>query len=343
MAVSPAPKKILIIKPSSLGDIIHSLPFLNSIRKCFPQAEIHWVVAKPFAQLLEAHPMIQKLWVVDKDGWKTSLRHTISEARELFKGLKKEDFDIAIDLQGLLRSGIIAYASGAKMRIGLKGFKEAREGSWVFHTHRVPTGEKLVHAVDRYLKVAEFLGCDVSEKRFPLPPAQDFPMNFQGHYAVLVPGARWQSKRWSAENFSRIAILLKKDLGLKSVIIGTKADEETALEIVSASEGSAVSLAGKTSLRQLIDIISNSSVVISTDSGPMHIASALNKPVFAIFGATSPERTGPYGEKSTVLTAELPCSPCLRKKCPTHKTPKCMDAITPEMLYNAIMKRLKGG
>ena len=336
------PKKILVIKPSALGDIIHGLPFLNAIRKCFPHTEIHWVLARPFAELLEGHPLLDKLWVIDKDKWKglSNLKKTASEMIALFRGLKSEKFDIAVDLQGLLRSGIIAYASGAKIRIGLKGFKEAREGSRFFHTHRVATGGKLIHAVDRYLRVAEFLGCDVSDVEFPLVEGTDYAIPVSAPYAVLVPGARWQAKKWAPERFGELAKMLHKEIGFMSVIVGTKADEEEAKKIVSASGGAALSLAGKTTLRELIGIIKKSDIVISTDSGPMHIAAALGKPVFALFGTTSPARTGPYGKTSTVITADLPCSPCFKKKCGAEEA-ACMDAITPKMVYNAIMERLK--
>ena len=162
------PQKILIIKPSSLGDIVHSLPFLNAIRDRFPKSEIHWVVARGLEGLLEGHPMISKLWIINKDNWKKikNIKGTVSELKDLFKSLKKEKFDIVVDLQGLLRSGVLAAATGASVRIG---FSEAREGSRIFYTHRVKGG-KDIHAVDRYLKIAKFLGSDVADIKFPFPP-----------------------------------------------------------------------------------------------------------------------------------------------------------------------------
>jgi heptosyltransferase-1 len=130
------PRKILIIKPSSLGDVVHSLPFLNVIRTCVPKAEIHWVIAKGFEGLLEGHPMVNKLWIINKDKWKKikNVKGTINELKGLFKELKKEKFDLVLDLQGLLRSGILTSATSAPVRIG---FAEAREGSKFFYTHKV--------------------------------------------------------------------------------------------------------------------------------------------------------------------------------------------------------------
>lgn len=332
------PKKILIIKPSSLGDVIHSLPFLNSLRDCFPEAEIHWVIAKGFSELLDGHPMIDKLWIINKDQWKklSRIKDTVDEVRALFSALRKEKFDIAIDLQGLLRSGLIAMASGAKIRIGLKGFKEGREGSRFFYTHRV-SGGKFVHAVERYMRVSDFLGCDTSEIKFPLGDVSNaLPDGIDPPYAVIVPGARWQAKKWQSQRFGELASMLQ----IKSLIIGTKADNEIADEIVKASKGNAVSIAGKTTLKELIGILRNARFVICTDSGPMHIAAALSVPVFALFGTTTPLRTGPYGDIHTIITAGVPCSPCFKKKCDDLR---CMDKITVEMLYNAIKEKIKEG
>ena len=162
------PEKILIIKPSSLGDIVHSLPFLDVIKKRFPTSEIHWIIFEGFEGLLEGHPMIDRLWVINKDSWKKidRARNTLSEISTFVRGLKKERFDLVIDLQGLLRSGLVTAATGSPMRIG---FKEAREGSSLFYTKKVAGGRD-IHAVDRYLKIAEFLGCDISEVAFPFPP-----------------------------------------------------------------------------------------------------------------------------------------------------------------------------
>ncbi|MBI4823004.1 MAG: glycosyltransferase family 9 protein [Nitrospirae bacterium] len=328
------PRKILVIKPSSLGDVIHSLPFLNSIRKCFPQAEIHWVIAKEFQELPDSHPMIDKLWVINKGEWKVPSKawDTLKEVMTLFRELKKERFDITVDLQGLLRSGLITMASGAKIRIGLKGFKEGREGSRFFYTHRV-SGGKFVHAVERYMRVADFLGCDTSEIKFPLPDVSSV-LPIAPPYAVIVPGARWQTKKWRSERFGELASMLP----IKSLVIGTNADDAIADEIVKASKGNAVSLTGKTNLKELIGILKNAMFVVSTDSGPMHIASALSVPVFALFGTTSPLRTGPYGDIHTIITAGLPCAPCFKKRCDDLR---CMDKITVEMLYNAIKEKIK--
>lgn len=325
-------EKILIIKPSSLGDVVHSLPFLNAVKARFPGVSIHWVITKGLEGILERHPMIDRLWVINKDDWKkiSSLKVTVNELKELFKNLKKESYDVAFDLQGLLRSGIITSATGAPVRIG---FKEAREGSRFFYTHRIEGG-KAIHAVDRYLKMADFVGCDTSNVVFPFPVSLRTPSSFpalssSGKYAVIVPGARWKTKRWPAENFGRLA----SRLPLETIIVGSKADKDIADEIVSLSNGKAASLAGKTDLMELIEVIKHARFIVSNDSGPMHIAAALSIPVFAIFGPTDPLKTGPYGRGHTVIRENIPCAPCFRRTC---ENLKCMNSLSAEGVYRII-------
>jgi len=336
------PEKILIIKPSSLGDIVHSLPFLDVIKKRFSTSEIHWIVFKGFEGLLEGHPMIDRLWVVNKDSWKKTdrARNTLGEISTFVKGLKKERFDLVIDLQGLLRSGLITAATRAPVRIG---FKEAREGSGLFYTERVAGGSG-IHAVDRYLKIAEFLGCDISRVGFPLPPLKkassfetvvsDSILNpsspgLHKGYIVLVPGARWKTKKWSPARFGELASMLP----FNSVIVGGKSDAPAADEIVALSHGKAYSLAGKTDLMELMAIVKGSEFLVTNDSGPMHIAAALEVPVIAVFGPTDPARTGPYGKGHTVIRADIACAPCFKKSC---NDLKCMDSISAEKVFETI-------
>ncbi|MDP2156981.1 MAG: lipopolysaccharide heptosyltransferase I [Nitrospirota bacterium] len=326
-------RKILIVKPSSLGDVVHSLPFLNAMERCFPKAEIHWVIAKGLEGLLEGHPMIDRLIIINKDLWK-NLSHTgktLKEIRELYRQLRDEAYDLVVDLQGLLRSGMITRATSAPIRIG---FQEAREGSRLFYTKKVK-GNREIHAVDRYMKIAAELGCDVHDRVFLFPLSESVGTNAgkladTEPYAVLVPGARWKTKIWPAESFGKVAAMLP----LRSVVIGSSADRAIAEEVVAHSGGKADSLAGETSLRELIEIMRHARAVITNDSGPMHIAAALNIPVITIFGPTSPERTGPYGKGHVVLQSKADCVPCFKRSC---RDIKCMKEITPETVYQAVL------
>jgi len=331
-------KKILIVKPSSLGDVVHSLPFLNAIKKCFPKAEIHWVIAKGLEGLLEGHPMIDRLIIINKDLWKklSQAGNTLKEIREIFRQLRHEEYDIVIDLHGLLRSGLITRATHAPLRIG---FHEAREGSRFFYTNKVKSGRN-IHAVERYMNMAAELGCAARDMVFPFPHSADAGNTAEkladlGSYAVLVPGARWKTKIWPAESFGKLASMLP----LRAVIVGAAADRAIADTVVTHSGDKARSLAGETNLRELVEIMRHAEVVITNDSGPMHIAAALNIPVIAIFGPTSPKRTGPYGAGHVVLQSQAECVPCFKREC--RDNIRCMNEITPDAVYQAVQEVLR--
>jgi heptosyltransferase-1 len=333
--LSIKPEKILIIKPSSLGDIVHSLPVLDALRRCFPGAEIHWLVAKGLEGILDGHPMLRKVWIIRKDEWKriTRFYSTVAELRKLFRSLRTERFDCVLDLQGLLRSGLIAKATGAPVRIG---FQEAREGSTLFYTHMVSGGMD-VHAVDRYLRLAAYLGCDISKVRFPLPlftggAPEGVPA--AGEYAVMAPGARKPVNRWAAGRFGELAARLP----MMTVVVGSSSDRALAEEVVRMSQGKAVSLAGKTDLKKLVSVIKDARFMVSNDTGPMHIAAAVGVPVFALFGPANPARTGPYGRGHTVIRKEIGCSPCYKRSC---KSPVCMDRISVEEVAGVIRDFLR--
>ena len=327
----PLPERVskcLIIKPSSLGDIIHSLPFLSALRSHFSEAEIHWLVASEFSGFLEGHPMIDKLWSINKSQWKKPYRlaSTIREICRLTLNLRAESFDLVVDLQGLFRSGMITFLSSAPARAG---FSEAREGATYFYNHRIKGGTD-IHAVERYLKIASALGCDSSNIEFPMP-YEDYalPALPSDNYAVIVPGARWESKIWPAVNFGTLASLLP----VHSVIVGSNADNERASVVTKHSMGKALDLTGKTSLKELAGIIRNASFMVTNDSGPMHMAAAFGVPVFAIFGPTSPERTGPYGSGHTIIRSDEPCAPCFKRRCSDLR---CMERVSPSDVLESI-------
>lgn len=329
--VSDPPKKILIVKPSSLGDVIHTLPFLYALKNRFPLAKIDWVIAKGLEELLSNHPMINKLWIINKGQWKNSsnISITLKELKTLFQQLKAQDYDIAIDLQGLLRSAVITHFSKARDTIG---FRDARELAPFFYRHKI-IGGKDIHAVDRYLKIAKYLGCDINKVIFAMPefdPSPPIVKNLPEKYIVMIPSAMAAPKRWQPERFGKLASILP----YSSIIVGGTNDIPIAETVLRNSDGNALSLCGKTNLQELMAVIKNASLCITNDTGPMHIAAALCIPIAAIFGPTNPIRTGPYGENNIIIRKNLPCIPCYkRKKC---KNRLCMDSLTVDEVKEAI-------
>lgn len=325
--------KILIVKPSALGDIVHSLPFLNAIKDCFADAEIHWVVGRGLEGLLANHPQITRLWVIDKTMWKklSRFKTTIGEMNELFKSLQGERYDLVVDLQGLFRSGFIAAAAKSKRCIG---FKEAREGSGMFYTDTVEGGRD-AHAIDRYMKIAAYLGCGTGGIKYvfpPLPSLQSLNLGLPPSYAVISPSAGKEANRWPAERFGELAARLP----IKSVVVSGKSDSHIADRVKELSKGNAISLAGKTDLLSLASVIKGAKFMVSNDTGPMHIAAAFDIPVFALFGPANPVRTGPYGKIHTVIREPMDCSPCYKKK--KCRKWRCMEAISVDRVYGEIMK-----
>lgn len=323
-------KKLLLIKPSSLGDIIHSLAFLNAVKESFPNIKIHWIVSKEFEDILSEHPLIDRIIVINKNKWKSlkNIAFTVKELFNLSKQLKNEKYDIAVDLQGLLRSGIITWLSGADLKVG---FKEARELSHIFYNKKIsaPLNQ---HAVLRYLEIAKQLGCSTNSIKFPLTEGKEpaWLGNFQ-NFIVIIPSTRWQSKNWPIPYF----VELIKMLPYKAVIVGSKQDVAEALKIEEYTNGKATSVAGKTSLKELIAVFKKSLFVVTADTGTMHLAVACGKKVVALFGPTDPLRTGPFGNEHIVIKSEERCSPCFRKFCEEQK---CMKNITPLTVYNKIVE-----
>ncbi len=329
-------RKILIVKPSALGDIVHSLPVLNALKKGFPKAEIDWVVAYGLHTFLEGHPMINRLWVIKKDQWKKldRLGQTFREINQLRKELKGRHYDVCIDLSGLFRSGVIAWFSKAPVRLG---FKESDEGSPFFYSHKIH-GSMKIHAIDRYLKLAAFLGCPTDEICYPFAPYDTDPAICHAlpkSYAVMSPSAGKPANRWPAERFGEVAA----SLDLPVVVIASKAEADIADEVVAHSRGNAVSIAGKTGLKDLLAVISRASFFICNDTGPMHMAAALNIPVFAIFGPANPVRTGPYGTIHTVIQKSFPCIPCYAKHPCTRHDFRCMETLGVEEVLSCIREK----
>jgi len=340
--------KILIIKPSSLGDVIHSLPFLKSIKETFQDSSIDWVISKDLKEILEGHPLINKLIVIDKDSWKKlkKLPETVREVSKLIKTLRRSYYDMVIDLQGLLRSGLIAFFSRSSLKIG---FEDAREGSRFFYDKKVAVNGML-HAVDKNLEIAKEIrksqGIEhrkqkIEKVEFPLYIDRIAKENIkrllgkvnEKEYMVIAPSARWETKRWPLKNFG----MLISRLSVQCVIIGGSEDKQIAQQVMNLSNGKAINLTGKTNLKELVAIISKAMLAISNDSGPMHIAAALGVPVIAFFGPTDPVKTGPYGWQKNkdfkVIRTSIPCSPCFKKRC---NDPVCMSDISVEMVLGEI-------
>jgi heptosyltransferase-1 len=333
------PQRILIIKPSAIGDIVHALPVLNLLRGKWPAAHVSWLVSSACASLLEGHPQIDELIRFERrrfgKGWRKP-----SAALGLFsftRGLREKNFDLVIDLQGLFRSGWLAWKTRAPIRVGPN---EARELGWVFYTHHVATGFPEGHAVDRYLKIADALGLGREPVKFVFATTDSDRQSAAEliepgrRFAILLPGANWKSKRWPVEHFAALVKPLHDQFALESSVVGAAGDKELAAQIPGA-----VDLTGRTNLRQLVALMERAEIVIGNDTGPLHIAAALGRPLVALYGPTNPDYTGPYGRLDSVLRHPIECSPCLSSRC-RYAHLRCLAELNPQSVLKEVRRQL---
>ncbi|MEM9754135.1 MAG: lipopolysaccharide heptosyltransferase II [Planctomycetota bacterium] len=315
----PSPRRILLIKPSALGDIVHALPVLRLLRRRYPEAKIAWLVNPSFANLLDGHPDLDELILFR--------RKSIGTIPALVRELRRFRPDVTIDLQGLIRTGLLALGSGANRRIG---FGYARELAGLTYSQRIGGRQDERHAVERYLDVAEYLDCGRRPVEFVLPgESLDLPTK---PYAVLIPGTNWATKRWPVEQFAKLAGQLR-ERGLMIVSSGSPNERPLADAV-----GADVNLAGQTSIKQLVTLLRHAAIAVTNDSGPMHIAAAVDTPLLAAFGPTDPRRTGPFARLDDVVRLTLPCAPCLSRSC-VHQT--CLQTLPAERLLPLVQMRIR--
>ena len=333
--------KILIIKMSSLGDVLHTLPFVAELRERFPHARLTWLVHPQFSGFVPDPPMVDEVIYFDKVKFnKMSLGKKWSCFKEMRSLLHSRNFDLVIDMQGLFKSAVLAAISGCNNRIG---YCEMREGSGLV-SKAITGAHAKDHVIERYLDVARYLGCAIKDIRFPMPDLQKEWQAVQEKteavkepYVVLVPGARWETKKWPIEYFSELAEMILRD-GKQVVLAGGPEDTSLGSQITRLSPG-VTDLTGKTGLRELGALIQHSTAYISGDTGPLFIAAAMKRPLIALYGPTRPDRTGPYGSsEAVIIRAPVSCAGCLKKRCSKWI---CMKAITPEMVFDEYKKKVK--
>ena len=305
---------ILIIKPSALGDIVHALPVLSSLRAAFPQAKLTWLVRREFAPLLECSEGLDEILLFDRKGmakWFCCLKafRCLCDFR---KQLRDGHFDLVLDLQGLLRSAIFAKMTGCENRVGLK---EAREFAHLFYTHQVDRPADLAHVSDTYFAVLKDIGvqnCLPDCKLTPTAAAQDsMRRKLEANQLtpkkslVLIPGSAHAYKCWPAEQFAKLAEAFHYQHGWPAVIVGTQSDRVYAKTIQANTASPVVDLTSQTTIPELVALFEQAGAVVSNDTGPGHIALATDTPAIIIFGNTNPLRVGPYQRPECVVAVDI--------------------------------------
>ena len=332
-------RHILLIKPSSLGDIVHAMPTCAAIRRTYPKARLTWLVKRQWAGLVERIEGVDRVWPV---------RSTATGWLSQVSPLRAEHFDLVVDLQGLFRSAAIGRLSGSPL---LVGFDNGREGSPWFYSRRVPVPKLEMHAVDRYLLVAKAVGAGefgAPEFRFRIPQADHDEVERLLIRSGVTPGtdwvamnvsARWPTKRWPAESFAEVADRLQQDGYGAVVMIGGSEERADVVRVCGLMKAPAIDLTGATTVGLLPALLSKAAMLITNDSGPMHIAAAVGTPVVALFGPTSAVRTGPYGVGHEVLTGNVPCRPCFSRTCHNSLPLECLRTVSPQQVLTAARAR----
>jgi len=348
------PTRILIVRLSALGDIVHAVPVLAALRRHEPQADIDWLVEASYAPILRLVEGLRRRIIVRADD--SAGAPPAGGEDEVFAGalgyvkaaafLRRQRYDIALDLQGLIKSAAWARASGATRVIGFaSAHLREPQASW-FYGETVSPPEA-PHIIQKNLAVAAHLGASVSAFTLPLMAVSSPSLVTavaqaagQGRYAVLNPGAAWPNKRWPPERFGALAGELQRRFGLVSLITWGPTEQRLAEAIVRAADGAA-RLAPATDIAGLASLMGGAALVVSGDTGPLHIAAAMGAPIVALFGPTRPERNGPWNPDDEMISRAGQCR-CHHKRQCLIGTP-CIDDITLDEVVQAAERRLTRG
>jgi lipopolysaccharide heptosyltransferase I len=350
--------RFLIVRLSAFGDCLHAVPALVALRRHFPNSEIGWAIEDLSHGLLKGHPMVDTFHVFPRRAYKganSSLVERVRAMRNFRKELSAVKYDVSLDIQGLTKSGLVSWWSGAKRRIGFKG-QDSREFNIIFNNERVEPTENDIHVVEKNLALLRPLGVVLPDRPEWVMPSYEPEcaamrpflkdsglLDAKGNvarYAIVNPGATWFTKRWPPELFGEVAKGLIERHGLSVVIPWAGADEHKAGQIIARIGGPRALVAPDTDLRQLAALTMQSVLFVGNDTGPLHLAVALNVPSVAIFGATDPLRNGPYGSMNRMQTGGVECHPCWKTTC-ERKDRACLMRVLPETVLTSCAHVLK--
>ena len=341
--------KILIVKLSALGDVVHTLPALNVLRRAYPHAHITWLVETAAADIICGHPALDAIIVSKRKQWIRDIREgewrsTMKDIGTFVKTLRNTRYDMVIDFQGLFKSGILVGLCKGGRKIG---YDQTREGSYRFLTERIPPFDLDQHAILRYLNLLKGAGIrnnhDINfgipvkdtERQRACELLKQNGWHEGDHFIAINPMAKWNTKLWVPQKVAALADRIIQAHKINIVFTGSWEDQKAVQSITSLMQEKGIDLSGKTDLLTLAALYEKAAGLLSTDTGPMHVAAAMGTPVIALFGPTAPWRTGPFGSGHTIIRKGIPCSPCFKKKC-AHID--CMKKIEVTEVLSAVSK-----
>jgi lipopolysaccharide heptosyltransferase I len=328
----------LLVRLSALGDLVHALPVYSALRLAFPDDKIGWLVEDRHSALLSMVPSIDQLHQIPRGKWRKS-SFKLGEAIALRREIGEQNYQAAIDLQGLTKSAIWPALAGIPLRVGY-GDHDGRELSKLAYNKKItpPPGNR--HVIERNLALLQGLDIPPADNLLPLEIPNNAKQTVASWWeadkkvAVLSPGTGWETKCWPPAYFGRLATFLKRELGLMPLVLWGPGEEKLAAEVVAASSGEA-KLAPPTSIPEMAQVLQRASLMVGGDSGPTHLAAYMGTPIICPFGASDPKRNGPYGAPGLVLARPMECRPCWKHSCPLEHL-ECLKRLEPEAFFGRI-------
>ena len=337
--------RLLIVRLGALGDVVHAIPVAAALRRAFPSARIDWLVSAKHREILDLVPVIDRRLVINDRGDASGGASLLAAIREL----RRSQYDVAIDLQGLIKSALLARSSGAPRVIGFSSRYSRERAARLFYTEAHDPGRgglydprETRHVVDINLGVLTRVGVTTPAREFPIEDVDsDAARNARqltgGRYALLNPGAAWPNKRWPPARLAAIAIELRARHGLMSVVLWGPGEETLAAEVVAGANGAAV-LSAKTTIADLVALAKRAAIMVSGDTGPTHIAAALGTPIVGIYGPTRPVRNGPMSPLDVVVSRDAVCQCHHLRRCRLDRM--CLLDIEVAEVLGAVEQRL---
>ena len=331
---SASPASFLIVRLGALGDVVHAIPVVAALRKAHPDARIGWIVHPRFAPLLHLVEGLDHVYPLERRSGALAIR-----------AVRRDRYDVCLDLQGLIKSAAVARFSGARRVIGFSRALLRESAAALAYTES--GGEGSGHVIDKNLSLLALLGIETRARCFPLriPETPVVPctreilgLDRDAPYALLNPGAAWPNKRWPAERFGEVARQLRDREGLRSAVVWGP-DEATLAAAVARASGDAARMAPQTTMVELLALAQASSVMVSGDTGPLHLAAAVGTPVIGLYGPTPPGRNGPWDPRDVVVSSHASCACVFKRQC-TART-WCLEQVTVDAVMAAVLSRLE--
>lgn len=332
-------KKILLIRLRRIGDVILTTPAVTVLREGFPQAFISYVVEKPYRELVEGNPNLDKIIVLEK-------KQSIRDFFKLIRLIRKEKYDAVLDFHGGPRASLITLFSKAKLKVGYR----IKYKNFIYNI-KLPRSPKTghIHSAENHINFIKVLGVNVdSSPPLYIPQAQENESEKvkkfieengleESKIITIHISAGNEFRNWGVDNLVQITNLLAQRPEVKIVLIGANEDQKAEKEILKKSTVPLLSLVGSLNLREVKELISRSSLIVGPDSGPMHIAASTSTPIIALFGPTLPAHFAPWQTRAFVIEKELDCRPCKQRRC-IYEDFRCLRSIKPEEVYEACLR-----